>query len=182
VVDAKSPIVYGYDDSVPVEFTGAPVFRVGRAEERPDPRPSGRGGANDPDVPQGRPYVETPEPPKPALGEAGFQIEDFSPFAAASLPRIEDRPRVILAFPKEVDKILLSGMLEGAEDIAGAPVLIDSPRGKGHVLLFACNPMWRVSTQGDYALVFNAIWNAAQLKNGWPPAPAEKGKGAGAGK
>ena len=69
-------------------------------------------------------------------------------------------------------------MLDGADEIAGTPVVIDSPRGKGHVLLFADNPMWRVNTQGDYALMFNAILNAGHLGLGWPPAPAaaEKAK------
>jgi hypothetical protein len=38
------------------------------------------------------------------------------------------------------------------------------------VLLFANNPMWRVSTQGSYALVTNAILNFDQLGFGWPPA------------
>ncbi|HEY0780929.1 MAG TPA: hypothetical protein VGE98_00630, partial [Thermoanaerobaculia bacterium] len=175
VTDAKSPIAFGYDETVPVQYTGAPIFRVGnRQQDGADGRPSGRGGVNDPDVPQGRPYVDTPEKPKPGPGEDGFVVEDGGAFLAASTPRIEDRPRVILSFPKETDKILLAGMLEGAEEIAGAPVLIDSPRGKGHVLLFACNPMWRVSTQGDYALVFNAIWNAGNLGLGWPPAAEKK--------
>jgi len=77
---------------------------------------------------------------------------------------------VILAFPKETEKILVSGMLEGAEEISGKPVVIDAPLGKGHVLLFANNPMWRVNTQGSYALVTNAILNFDHLGLGWPPA------------
>ncbi len=32
--------------------------------------------------------------------------------------------------------------------------------GKGHVLLFASNPMWRGETIGSYPLVFNAIQTA----------------------
>jgi len=64
----------------------------------------------------------------------------------------------------------MSGMLEGADELAGKPVVIDAPRGKGHVLLFATNPMWRVSTQGTYSLVTNAILNFDHLGLGWPPA------------
>jgi hypothetical protein len=61
-------------------------------------------------------------------------------------------------------------MLEGAEEISGKPVVIDAPLGNGHVLLFAINPMWRVNTQGSYALVTNAIQNFGHLGLGWPPA------------
>ena len=67
-----------------------------------------------------------PRGPRPGPGEEGFQLpEDLRIFYEPYLPRIEDRPRVILAFPKEAEKILLSGMLEGAEEIAGKPVVID---------------------------------------------------------
>ena len=31
--------------------------------------------------------------------------------------------------------------------------------GKGHVVLFANNPMWRWETQGSHALVWNALLN-----------------------
>jgi len=72
---------------------------------------------------------------------------------------LTDRPRVLVSFTKPADKLLLSGMLEGGDEIAGKPIVVDSPRGKGHVLLFAINPMWRLNTQGTYALVINAIMN-----------------------
>jgi hypothetical protein len=42
--------------------------------------------------------------------------------------------------------------------------VIDAPRGRGHVLLFANNPMWRGNTQGTYALVTNAIVNWDRLR------------------
>jgi hypothetical protein len=35
--------------------------------------------------------------------------------------------------------------------------------GKGHVLLFANNPIWRGETIGSYPLVFNAILNFDKL-------------------
>jgi hypothetical protein len=85
------------------------------------------------------------------------------------IPKMEERPRVIVSFPKEADQMFLSGMLEGAEEIAGKPLIIDSPLGKGHMLLFANNPMWRGNTQGNYAFIFNAILNFQNLNVGWPP-------------
>jgi hypothetical protein len=171
--DRASPIAFGYGETVPVYFDGSPVFKVGAFErrDRDTGRPSGRGGKDDPDVPQGRRFVAAPERPTPRPGEEGFQLpEDLPLFYEPYLPRIEDRPRVILAFPKQADTILLSGMLEGADEIAGTAAVIDSPLGKGHVLLFAINPMWRVSTQGSYALITNAILNFDHLSLGWPPA------------
>ncbi|TAM50752.1 MAG: hypothetical protein EPN53_07445 [Acidobacteria bacterium] len=173
VTDPGSPVAWGYDESVPVYFDGAPVFQVGTADRdaRESKRPSGRGGPADPDVPQGRPYVAPPERPAPAPGEEGFQApDDYRAFAEAYRPRPADRPRVIASFPKNADSILLSGMLDGGDEIAGKAVVVDAPRGRGHVLLFACNPMWRASTQGTYGLVTNAILNFDRLGLGWPPA------------
>jgi hypothetical protein len=181
VSDSSSPIVYGYDDSVPVHFSDGPIFKIGmdiRRREQEEARPSGRGSKNDPDVPQGRAFIEMPEKPKPVPGEEGFVPSEDLPFRFQPyIPRIEDRPRAILSFPKEADQILLSGMLEGGEDIAGTPVVIDSPLGKGHILLFGNNPMWRMNTQGTYALIFNAVFNHKSLNTGWPPKKAEEQKG-----
>ena len=47
-------------------------------------------------------------------------------------------------------------MLEGGDELAGKPAVIVSPRGKGNVMLFSVNPMWRMNTPGLYALVMNA--------------------------
>ncbi len=184
VNDPRSPVAYGYDDSIPVHYSGGPVFKIGvdiRRRDQDEARPSGRGSKNDPDVPQGRAFVEMPEKPKPATGEDGFMPSEDLPFRFQPfIPRVEDRPRAILSFPKEADQILLSGMLEGGEDIAGTPVVIDSPLGKGHILLFGNNPMWRMTTQGTYALIFNAVFNYNNLNAGWPPKKAEEQKGGGA--
>ncbi|MGH9424303.1 MAG: hypothetical protein ACRD3J_30300, partial [Thermoanaerobaculia bacterium] len=95
----------------------------------------------------------------------GFQPAEDAPWNSDyALPRPEDRPRVIVSFAKEASQLLMSGMLEGGEELAGKPVVIDSPRGKGHILLFANNPMWRQNTQGSYALVTNAIMNWDHLR------------------
>src|SRR5438552_3556584 len=103
--------------------------------------------------------------PKPAPGEDGFQPPEDAPWNTEfAIPRAEDRPRVVVSFAKEADHLLLSGMLENGDELAGKPVVIDAPRGRGHVLLFANNPMWRQNTQGSYALVMNAIMNWDRLR------------------
>jgi hypothetical protein len=162
VTDKKHPIARGYDDTLPLYFSGSPVFSVGFREDRtpPDSRPSGRGGKDDPDVPQGRPFVATPERPKPEPGEAGFQVPEDAPWnVEAYMPGVEERPRVVISFAEK--DLLLSGMLEGGDEIAGKPAVIDVPRGKGHIILMSTNPMWRMNTSGLYALVMNAILEMA---------------------
>jgi hypothetical protein len=169
ITDKRSPIAAGYDDTMPVYYAGAPIFQVGSGFGGPPPesRPSGRGSKSDPDVAQGRTFTPMPERPKPAPGEEGFQTPEDAPWNSDyALIRAEDRPRVIVSFAKQADQLLLSGMLEGGDEIAGKPLVIDSPRGKGHILLFANNPMWRQNTQGSYALVTNAIMNWDRLGGG----------------
>ncbi len=173
IADAHSPVAYGYDETVPVYFAGGPVFKVGVFDgpRKGSGRPSGRGSKDDPDVPQARAWVAPVEEPEAKPGEEGFQLpQDLPFFSLPYLPATELRPRVVLAFPKEADAILLSGMLEGADEIAGKALVVDCPLGKGHVVLFGCNPMWRATTQGTYALVFNTIMNWNSLGVGRQPA------------
>ena len=82
----------------------------------------------------------------------------------------------LVRFVKEADAILLSGMLDGADEIAGKALVVDCPRGKGHVVLFGCNPIWRATTQGTYALVFNTIMSWTALDAGRPPAQEKGGQ------
>jgi hypothetical protein len=62
--------------------------------------------------------------------------------------------------------LLLSGMIVGGNEIAEKPAVVDVPHGKGHVVLFANNPMWRGETMGSYFLVFNAMLNFDHLDAG----------------
>jgi hypothetical protein len=164
ITDKASPITYGYGDKLAVYFNQSPVFNIVRpgggppgAQETPGgSRPSGRGSASDPDIPQGRPYV-APEPrPEVRPGEEppldAYDRERLRGY----LPPPELRPRVVVRFADEKE-LLVSGMLAGGRELANRPVVIDVPRGKGHVLLFANNPMWRDETQGSYFLLFNAM-------------------------
>jgi hypothetical protein len=75
------------------------------------------------------------------------------------------RPRTVVRFAEEKD-LLISGMLSGGRELANHPAVIDVPRGKGHVLLFANNPVWRNETQGGYFLLFNAMLNFDHLDAG----------------
>ncbi len=79
--------------------------------------------------------------------------------------------RVVLRFDT-ADKLLVSGLLEGGEELAGKAAVVDVPVGKGHVVFFAVNPMWRQETIGSFGLLFNAAMNYRNLDAGRPK-PAE---------
>lgn len=155
--DRKSPISYGYDEKLAVYFNQAPIFQVAtfaapgggpQPGATPAGRPTGRGGLNDPDVVQGR----EPFTPGPMA----------SPTPNPNLPPLEMRPRVVLSFAPEKD-LLISGMLAGGSELAGRPAVLDVPVGKGHIVMFANNPMWRHQTHGSFSLLFNAILNFDNL-------------------
>jgi hypothetical protein len=182
IADKKSPIAYGYSDHLSVYFSQAPVLQVSAnggfggfgAGDAPAGRPTGRGTATDPDIPQGRAYVAPQERPQLKPGEEAPMDEDVREFMRPFLPSPEARPRIVLRFSEEKD-LLVSGMLAGGRELANRPVVVDVPRGKGHVLLFANNPFWRDATQGSYFLLFNAILNFDHLGVGISsPAAAPK--------
>lgn len=41
--------------------------------------------------------------------------------------------------------------------MAGRAAVVDARYGKGHVLLFGNNPIWRGETIGSYRMFFNAV-------------------------
>ncbi|MGD0731154.1 MAG: M14 family zinc carboxypeptidase [Terracidiphilus sp.] len=170
-----NPVTYGYSAEVPVYFGQAPVFEVsvprmslsdGYFSPSPQPeRTSGRGSLTDPDIPQGRPWA--PAPSEPALSrrqkETFVDPEDLLDSGDVSVPKAL-WPRVLLRF---ADKdLLVSGLLSGAESLQSAPAIVEVPMGRGHVLLFAINPMWREETAGSFMLVGNAILNFDSLDLG----------------
>ncbi|MBS1720878.1 MAG: hypothetical protein JST35_10560 [Armatimonadetes bacterium] len=149
-----SPVLDGFGDTVGVYFSQAPLLNVGggggRRNQGAGGRPSGRGDLNDPDVVQGRPPHVARSQPDDAQGFGGN--------AQAGAPR----PQVLLRFSAAKD-LLISGGLDHAEELEGKAALVRCPVGRGNVLLFAINPMWRQSTHGSWPLVFNAVLNRSRL-------------------
>jgi len=78
------------------------------------------------------------------------------------------RPRVVLRFVSDEKNLLISGMLAGGNELANRPAVVDVPVGRGHVVMFATNPMWRHQTQGEFFLLFNAALNFDNLGVGRP--------------
>ncbi|MBL8203579.1 MAG: hypothetical protein JNM09_05060 [Blastocatellia bacterium] len=171
--DRKSPIAYGYDEKLAVYFNQAPLLQVsalggfggggggGGQGGQAQGRPTGRGSVTDPDVPQGRAPVVIP----PVTPNADGIPEEFRSQLAGQLPPANLRPRIVLRFAAERD-LLVSGMLAGGSELANRPAVVDIPVGKGHVVMFANNPMWRHQTHGSFALLFNAALNFDNLGAG----------------
>jgi hypothetical protein len=169
-VDATSPIAYGYADSLAMYCSNGPIFNLSNlaggsgGRRRSTQRMTGRGSADDPDVVQGRPPAELPETLKAEVWEALPLSEEQRRNEVAVIPTAE-RPRVILRYADMKD-LFISGLLDGGDEIAEHAAIIDVPSGRGHVVLFSTNPIWRGQTKGSYFLVFNAILNFDNLNAG----------------
>jgi hypothetical protein len=79
-----------------------------------------------------------------------------NPEAAALVPSTPDRTTVLARF-QGGDPGVLSGLMRGADQIRNRPMVVDAPVGKGRVLLFANNPIYRWQTFGEHGMVFNAL-------------------------
>ena len=76
------------------------------------------------------------------------------------------------------DSAVLSGLMVGADNIKNRAFAVDVPNahnGKGRVLMFANNPIYRWQNHGEFNMVFNSILNW----NDVPPAPPMVGPGSG---
>ena len=67
---------------------------------------------------------------------------------------------------------MLSGLLRGADQIRNRPAIVDAPTGKGHILLYVVNPIYRWQTFGEHNLVFNALLYFNDLPTGPAAAPS----------
>ncbi len=151
-----NPVLYGYDDTVPVFSRGRTILQLGeggqggRGGNQPAGRASGRGGLDDPDVIQGRP----PHTPQNIPGE-----ENTQPFVNQQSARMQ----VLLRFAA-TEKLLISGALAFGEELSGKVAAAIQPVGKGNVLLFSASPFWRSITNGSWNLVFNSALHYQSLQ------------------
>jgi len=175
VVDDASPLLYGMRDSLAVYSNDGESFSItnvlgtrgGRPADSLNARATGRGTGDDVDVPQGRvvldPKFELPAR-KPVQPWQAAPVTDEQQRNPLTIIPPALRPRVVLRFSDQRD-LLVSGLLDGS-DVAQRPVVVDVPMGKGHVVLFGNNPMYRGETVGSYFLVFNALLNFDKLDAG----------------
>jgi hypothetical protein len=191
IVDDASPITYGIPDNFAMYSSNGAWFSVsattggrggggapaaagageGRGAGAGGGRPTGRGTQEDPDVVQGRPQLEgsnlkpLPERVQTQPWQYALPIDEQMKDNPPNIIPPEFRPRVILRFDAQ-NTLLISGLLDGGSDIAQRPVVVDMPIGKGHVVVFANNPIYRGETIGSYPLVFNTILHFDSLNTG----------------
>jgi hypothetical protein len=173
IVDDASPIAYGYGDNLSVYCDNGPIFDIsnttaGRRFRRLGPqqgeRPTGRGSLSDPDFTVGRPPDTLPELPKVETWQAEPLTDEQLRNNSSVIPPAQ-RPRVIFRYADSKD-LLVSGLLEGGNELAQHPAVIDVPYDSGHVVLFSNNPIYRGETIGSYSLVLNTILNFDNLNAG----------------
>jgi hypothetical protein len=169
VVNGKHPLAYGYDGAVPLYSAEGLAFTVSNLTlnyhlltAKDYKRPTGRGSADDEDMPQGRAFEKASPLPAPKAWEATPLNEEQQRNNPYLIPA-EYRPQVILRYA-EMKDLLLSGLLANGDSVAEHPAVVVAHFGKGDVVLFANNPLYRGETIGSYALVFNAILNFGHLK------------------
>jgi hypothetical protein len=174
MVDAASPIAYGYGDNLSIWCDNGPIFALSniygaRGGRRLGPddggnRPTGRGQSDEVDVPQGRAAIDVPQEPRTDLWEAPPVTDEQQRNGINVIPPAL-RPRVILRYADPRD-LLVSGLVENGNEIAQHAAVVDVPLDQGHVVLFSNNPVWRGETEGSYFLVFNALMNFDRLGAG----------------
>ncbi len=173
LVDGASPIAYGYDEKLSAYCDNGPIFSLTsvsgarggrRLGGETHTRPTGRGTADDSDFTVGRPGVEVPEEPKSEIWENPLLTDEQLHNNFRVIPPA-NRARVIFRYADSKD-LLISGLVEGGDEIAQHAAVIDVPTGGGHVVLFSINPVYRGETRGTYSLVLNTILNFDNLNAG----------------
>jgi hypothetical protein len=174
LVDAASPIAYGYDEKVAAYCDNGPIFSLSsiagsrgrrrRLGAEMNSRPTGRGTIDDQDFAVGRPGVEVPEEPTLEIWENPVVTDEEKRNGFRVIPPAH-RARVVLRYADSHD-LLISGLVEGGDEIAQHPAVVDVPSGNGHVVLFSINPVYRGETRGTYSLVLNTILNFDSLNAG----------------
>jgi hypothetical protein len=173
LVDGRSPIAYGYGEKLSVYCDNGPIFSLssvsgGRGGRRLGgemrTRPTGRGTMDDPDFAIGRPGAEVPDEPKFEIWENPVPTDEQLHNNFRVIPPAS-RARVIFRYA-DSKELLVSGLVEGGDEIAQHPAVVDVPTGDGHVVLFSINPVYRGETRGTYSLVLNTILNFDSLNAG----------------
>jgi hypothetical protein len=78
------------------------------------------------------------------------------------MPAEMNRTNVLMRFPGG-EKSVLSGLFNGADEIKGRAAVVVAPVGKGEVVMFTTNPVWRWQNLGEYRMMFNTLMNFRNL-------------------
>jgi hypothetical protein len=70
---------------------------------------------------------------------------------------------VLMRYPGG-DKAVLSGLMNGADEIKGRAAVVETTVGRGKVVMFTTNPVWRWQNLGEFRMLFNTIINYKDLE------------------
>ncbi|MCG6987223.1 MAG: hypothetical protein LJF06_03405 [Gemmatimonadetes bacterium] len=93
------------------------------------------------------------------------------------VPRNEQDDEVLMKYVGG-EKAVLSGLMRGADQIRNRPAIVDVPVGKGRVIMYATNPVYRWQNHHEFNMVFNALMNFDDLT--LPPKEKKAGRERGA--
>jgi hypothetical protein len=68
----------------------------------------------------------------------------------------EQRGQVLMQF-EGTEKSVLSGLMKGFAETRNRPAIIDTPVGRGRIVMFATNPCYRWQNLGELSMLTNAI-------------------------
>jgi len=74
----------------------------------------------------------------------------------------QNKEDVLMRYPGG-DKAILSGLMNGADEIKGRAAIVKTSVGKGEVVMFTTNPIWRWQNIGEFRMMFNTILNYKNL-------------------
>lgn len=93
----------------------------------------------------GNPFADGPPPPGPPPVPQG----------------------VLMRYPGG-DEHVLSGLMRGANEIRNRAAIVDQTSGKGRIIMFAGNPMYRWQNFGEFNMLFNTVLNFNDIKTEAP--------------
>ncbi|HET7322415.1 MAG TPA: M14 family zinc carboxypeptidase, partial [Longimicrobiaceae bacterium] len=93
-------------------------------------------------------------------GERAPIYHRFGPYFRVS----DDLKEKVVMRYASADALLLSGLAKEPGQLAGDPAIVALPVGKGEIVLFGFDPLHRYQSQGDFALVWNALMNWNDLE------------------
>ncbi|MFC1783787.1 M14 family metallopeptidase [Planctomycetota bacterium] len=89
----------------------------------------------------------------------GMEVEGNLFYRNAAIFDVQDGT-VISRYPT-TDDLLLSGWLEGGENLRGKANLVEVNYGEGRVVLIGFDPVYRAQAQGNFKFLFNAMFYGA---------------------
>ena len=160
-------VTLGTASYFPAEFGLAPRVDAARASAQfYAPGPIVEAEILRPDHPIFYGYDKKTVPVRYANGPLLTVQTGTNPFEEA--PAVPPPPpqSILMRYPGGDDHVL-SGLMRGAAEIRNRPAIVDTPSGKGRVILFAGNPCYRWQNFGEFNMLFNVVLHYNDIKT--PP-------------